>query len=65
MRISKEALFNVLNLQTFTPEGALMNMFTQKGDATYVIEVVGTLPKPPNPYTPLPSTPASPVPFVC
>jgi hypothetical protein len=42
MRIPKEALFNILNLQTITNEGQVVSMFIPRGDATYVIEVVGS-----------------------
>jgi len=41
MRISRESLFNILNIQTIAPEGNLTNMFNQRGDPEYVIEVVG------------------------
>ena len=41
MRISKESLFNLLNLQTIGPDGTMINLFNQRGDAEYVIEVVG------------------------
>ena len=41
MRITKESLFTVLNLQTLSTDGNMMNMFSQRGDADYVIEVVG------------------------
>jgi len=42
MRITKESLFNILNIQTISNEGTLINMFAPRGDADYVIEVIGT-----------------------
>jgi hypothetical protein len=42
MRISKETLFNILNMQSISKDETLMNMFAPRGDADYVIEVVGT-----------------------
>jgi hypothetical protein len=41
MRITKETLFAILNLQTMSVDGTMMNLFSQRGDADYVIEVVG------------------------
>lgn len=42
MRINRETLFNILNLQTLNSEGMMINLFAQRGDADYVIEVVGS-----------------------
>jgi hypothetical protein len=42
MRVPKDALFNMLNLQTISTDGTVVGMFNPKGDGTYVIEVVGT-----------------------
>ena len=44
MRISKESLFNILNLQTIANDESMINLFSQRGDAEYVIEVVGISP---------------------
>lgn len=41
MRITKETLFNILNLQTISSDGNMINLFSQRGDADYLIEVVG------------------------
>ena len=41
MRITKETLFNILNLQTISTDGNMIHLFSQRGDADYVIEVVG------------------------
>jgi len=41
MRITKEALFNILNIQTISNEEMLINMFAPRGEVDYVIEVVG------------------------
>jgi hypothetical protein len=46
MRISKESLFNILNLQTIATDESMINLFSQRGDADYLIEVVGTYPSP-------------------
>jgi hypothetical protein len=45
MRIPKEVLFSILNLQTITSEGQVVSMFNPRGDSTYVIEVVGACPQ--------------------
>jgi hypothetical protein len=41
MSITKEVMFQILNLRTISPDGSFTNMFTPKGDPEYVIEVVG------------------------
>lgn len=41
MRVTRETLFNILNLQTISLDGNMMHMFSQRGDADYIIEVVG------------------------
>jgi hypothetical protein len=42
MRIPKDALFNILTLQTISNEGNVVAMFNPRGEPTYVIEVVGS-----------------------
>jgi len=44
MRITRDSLFQILNLQTLTIDGNLVNLFTQRGEPDYVIEVIGELP---------------------
>lgn len=41
MHIGKETLFAILNLQSISTDGQMVNLFGQRGDADYVIEVVG------------------------
>ena len=41
MRISRESMFNILNLQTLAPDGNLVSLFCQRGEPEYVIEVIG------------------------
>jgi len=43
MRISKESLFNIMNLQTIAAEGHMVNMFSPRGASDYIIEVIGIL----------------------
>lgn len=43
MRISKESLFNIMNLQTIASEGHMVNMFSPRGESDHIIEVIGML----------------------
>jgi len=41
MRITRETLFAIINIQTISVDGTMINLFNQKGEAEYFIEVVG------------------------
>jgi hypothetical protein len=41
MSISKETLFAIQTLQTMSPEGTIMKLFTPRGDPEYLIVVEG------------------------
>jgi len=43
MRITRDNLFQILNLQTLTIDGNLVTLLTQRGEPDYVIEVIGEL----------------------